>query len=61
MQWADVIFVMEQYHHSKLTTNFPDLVGEKPIHVLDIPDIYQYMDPVLVQIMETVIPGYLEL
>ncbi len=59
MQWADVIFVMEQHHLDKLTTLFPNLVSEKTIHILDIPDIYQYMDPILVQILETVVPDNL--
>lgn len=50
--WAEVIIVMEQKHKTRLLADFADEVGEKPIHVLDIPDEYQYMDPDLVEELE---------
>lgn len=50
--WADVVFVMEQKHKSRLVADFGDLLTDKPIHVLDIPDEYQYMDPELVELLE---------
>ncbi|WP_419904764.1 hypothetical protein [Kiloniella sp.] len=61
MQWADVILVMEQHHKDKLTDRFPSLVEGMTIHVLEIPDIYRYMDPFLMTILEKVVPDHLKL
>lgn len=48
IRWADQIFVMEKKHRNKLMAEFSRLLEHKPIHVLDIPDEYHYMDPELV-------------
>ena len=47
--WADVVFVMEEKHKSRLVASFRDVMQGKPVHVLDIPDDYQYMDAALVE------------
>lgn len=52
IRWADVILVMEQKHKNRLVAEFTRLVDNKPIHVLDIPDDYKYMDPELVEILQ---------
>lgn len=52
VRWADVIFVMEQKHKNRLVAEFTRLLDHKPIHVLEIPDEYKYMDPELVEILE---------
>jgi predicted protein tyrosine phosphatase len=52
IRWADVIIVMEQKHKNRLVAEFTRLLDHKPIHVLDIPDEYKYMDPELVEILE---------
>lgn len=52
IEWADVVIVMEQKHKSRLVANFTRLLDNKPIHVLDIPDEYKYMDPDLVELLE---------
>lgn len=49
LQWADTIFVMEEKHKSRLRAEFGRLLEHKPVHVLDIPDEYKYMDPALVE------------
>ncbi|MCZ4279871.1 hypothetical protein O4H49_03715 [Kiloniella laminariae] len=59
--WADMIFVMEQKHKKRLLTDFRDFLEDTPLHVLDIPDHYQYMDPELVEILEQSFEGYLEI
>lgn len=51
IDWADVVIVMEQRHRSRLVADFGDLLADKHIHVLDIPDEYQYMDPELVELL----------
>lgn len=50
--WADVVIVMEQKHKSRLVADFGALLDNRPIHVLDIPDAYPYMDPELVELLE---------
>ncbi len=41
--WADIVMVMEEKHRQRVLANFPDLVLFKPIYVLDIPDLYQFI------------------
>ncbi|HYQ31230.1 MAG TPA: hypothetical protein VER04_28550 [Polyangiaceae bacterium] len=55
VRWADVIFVMEEKHKSRLLAEFTTTIEHKTLHVLDIPDDYKYMDPELVeQLQESV-------
>jgi predicted protein tyrosine phosphatase len=61
IRWADVIIVMEQKHKNRLVAEFTRLLDHKPIHVLDIPDEYKYMDPELVEILEDSVGGCLGL
>ena len=49
LRWADVIFVMEKKHRSQLLAEFGRTIDVTPLHVLDIPDEYQFMDPELVE------------
>lgn len=51
IQWADLIFVMEEKHLSRLRAEFRAEVKFKAIHILDIPDDYQFMDPGLVDLI----------
>jgi predicted protein tyrosine phosphatase len=51
IRWADVILVMEEKHKARLRAQFRDEVRYKPVHVLDIPDEYRYMDPELVALI----------
>ncbi|PAA99123.1 low molecular weight protein tyrosine phosphatase family protein [Serratia fonticola] len=52
LRWTDMIFVMEQKHKSRLVAEYQRLLEHKPLHVLDIPDDYQYMDPELITLLE---------
>ena len=52
VDWADVIFVMEKAHRSKLARRFRAHLNGKRVICLDIPDDYEFMDPVLVQMLE---------
>ena len=58
---AQVIFVMEEKHKSRLVAEYRWLVENKPIHVLDIPDEYKYMDPELVDLLTQSVGQILEL
>lgn len=51
IRWADLICVMEEKHLSRLRADFRGEVKHKAIHVLDIPDDYQFMDPELVDLI----------
>ncbi len=61
VQWADVIFVMEEKHKNRLKAQFTRLLTHKNIQVLDIPDEYQYMDNELVDIFKVTVGSYLEI
>lgn len=61
IQWANVIFVMEEKHKSRLKAQFTQLLNYKDVQVLDIPDEYQYMDNELVEIMKQTVGSYLGL
>lgn len=48
ISWADQIFVMEKKHKNRLIAEFTRMLDYKSIHILDIPDEYQFMDEELV-------------
>jgi predicted protein tyrosine phosphatase len=50
--WADIVFVMERSHRRRLATRFQRLLGDRRVVCLDIPDRYDFMDPVLVRLIE---------
>ena len=52
LQWADVVFAMEEKHKQRLLAQYRQAMGGKTIYVLDIPDNYRYMDPELVEELE---------
>ncbi len=52
IQWADVIFVMERSHRSKLSKRFQLWLKGKRVICLDIPDQYEQMNPDLVALLE---------
>lgn len=49
--WADVIFVMEEKHKSRVLSEFRQAASRKEMHVLDIPDDFKFMDPELVELL----------
>jgi predicted protein tyrosine phosphatase len=51
LAWADAVLVMEDKHKSRLLAQYRALLLHKPLHVLDIPDDYKYMDPELVELL----------
>jgi predicted protein tyrosine phosphatase len=52
VEWADLIFVMERMHRTKLQTRFKSSLKNARVICLDIPDRYKFMDPELVQLLE---------
>lgn len=59
IQWADIIFVMEEKHKSRLKAEFTRLLEHKQTVVLDIPDDYKFMDIELVEILQESVGNYL--
>ena len=59
LTWADVVFVMESKHRQRILGQFRDALGETPLHVLEIPDDYQFMDPELVELLTDRVAIYL--
>jgi len=47
LQWAHVVFAMEEKHKARLLASFGPWPQGLPVHVLDIPDEYRFMDPEL--------------
>jgi predicted protein tyrosine phosphatase len=58
--WADIIFVMEKRHKEKLRQNFEYALADKDIIVLDIPDDYRFMDPELIEILQSNLSVYID-
>lgn len=60
LEWADIVFAMENEHKLWLTTRFEDLENFPPIDVLDIPDDYEYMAPELQEILRLTLDPEIE-
>lgn len=59
LEWADLIFVMEKVHRTRLTNKFNKYLKGKQIVVLNIPDNFEYMDEELVKILKRKCSMYL--
>jgi len=52
LNWADIIFVMEDRHKTRLRQDFRSEVSNIDVRVLDVPYDYKYMDPDLIEILK---------
>lgn len=59
LQWATVIFVMEQVHKKRLTQKFSPFLNGKKIICLGIPDNYEFMQEELVLILKKKVEPFL--
>jgi len=59
VEWADIIFVMEKAHRSKLQRRFRAGLKRARVVCLDIPDDYGFMDPALVALLKVKVGRYL--
>jgi predicted protein tyrosine phosphatase len=57
--WADIIFVMEKVHRTKLQQRFKPHLKRARVICLDIPDDYAFMDPNLIRLLEARAPRFL--
>lgn len=59
--WADIIFVMEKKHKQILTQHHRDVLENKKIVILDIPDDFKFMDTDLINLLQLSVNPYLKL
>jgi len=59
LQWADVIFVMERAHRSKLSSRFKSSLRNKRIICLEVPDEFEFMAPELIRLLQAKVPQHL--
>lgn len=59
LEWAELIFVMENRHRDALRRKFSTALRHKKVIVLGIPDIYRYMDPRLIPVLKQKVDPYL--
>jgi len=52
ISWADLVIVMEYFQRSEVAKRFPRLYLQKRILSLNIPDIYSYNQPELIDLLE---------
>ena len=60
LEWADLVFVMEKRQRNIIHKKFKDLYRRKRIICLYIPDIYEYMDPDLIDLLKASVTPYLD-
>jgi predicted protein tyrosine phosphatase len=61
IDWADVIFAMEGVHRRRLRRRFASVLRDKQIVVLEIPDQYDYMNDVLVDLLKQRVTPHLRI
>jgi predicted protein tyrosine phosphatase len=57
--WADIIFVMEKAHRTKLQKKFKTSLKKARVICLDIPDNYEFMDLELIGLLKARVSRYL--
>jgi predicted protein tyrosine phosphatase len=51
LRWADLVLVMEHSHKQRLREQFPEIINELRVEVLDIPDNYPFMNEDLIALI----------
>ncbi len=59
LAWADLVLVMEKAQRSRLSQKFRKYLDGVRVACLDIPDDYDFMDPMLVSLLQVRVPRYL--
>ncbi len=57
--WADIIFVMEPVHKTKMASKFRKHLNGKRVICLGIPDDYEFMAPALVKLLDAKVAPFL--
>ncbi|NVK14156.1 MAG: phosphotyrosine protein phosphatase [Rhodobacteraceae bacterium] len=53
IEWADIIAVMEKRQKAKLSSQFGSHLANKKVAVLGVPDKFGYMEPALLELLES--------
>ncbi len=53
LSWADVIMVMEEAQRAEIAKRFPKQYMQKRIISLDIPDVYHFNQPELIEVLKS--------
>lgn len=61
IEWADLIFVMEESHKNRISKRYAKLLADKKIVVLDIPRVYDFMQPELVELLKAKVLGNIQI
>ena len=59
IEWADIIFVMERTHRTKVQSRYRSALKGKRLICLHIPDDYDFMNPGLIRLLKAKIPQHL--
>ena len=59
VEWAELIFVMEKQHKTKLSAQFQAHLSGKRVVCLNIPDNYRFMDAALVKLLKVKVTPFL--
>ena len=59
--WADIIFTMEKSHLNRLQLKFGATLDSKRIITLHIPDVYQFMQPELIDELKIKVGQHIEI
>ena len=52
VEWADMIICADRDKYNLLKSSFGDRLGDKPVYNFNIPDVYQYKEPELIEIIQ---------
>jgi len=61
VEWADIILVMEKAHRNKISKKYKELLKNKRLIVLDIPDNYDCMEPELIRLLKAKVSRVIQL
>ena len=57
--WADIIFTMEKKHTRRIQEKYKDELYGKKVVCLYIPDEFEYMDSILIEIIKEKVEKYI--
>jgi predicted protein tyrosine phosphatase len=60
LDWADVVFIMDEDQRNSLGQMFPSHPALGRLVCLEIPDDFTFLEPALVQILEERVPPHLD-
>jgi predicted protein tyrosine phosphatase len=52
LEWADIVCVMESWLAKVLKRRFPGKLDQKTVLELDVPDMFEWMEPELVELLK---------